>query len=61
MLEKYRKMSKLDPTFIFQYVNPQLNIDLMRKYEKIMIENKHLFIQETYEEDDRDEKRVKVN
>ena len=54
-------MSDLDPSFIFQFMNPQLNVDLIRKYEKIMSDNKHIFIQETYEEDNRDEKRVKVN
>ena len=53
-------MSDLDPNFIFQFVNPQLNVDLIRKYERIMSDNKHIFIQETYEEDNREEKRVKV-
>ena len=54
-------MSDLDSSFIYQFVNPQLNVELLRKYERIMIDNKHLFIQETYEEDNRDEKRIKVN
>ena len=33
----------------------------MKKYERIFIENKQIFEQETYEEDERPEKRVKVN
>ncbi len=54
-------MSDLDSNFIFQFVNPQLNVDLIHKYERILSDNKHIFIQETYEEDNREEKRVKVN
>ncbi len=61
LLEKYKNMSKLDSNFLIQYVNPGFNVELLKKYEKILIDNKHFFEQETYEEDERETKRVKVN
>jgi acyl-CoA oxidase len=42
-------------------MNSQINIELVKKYERIFSDNKQFFIQETYEEDERHEKRIKVN
>lgn len=61
LLEKYKNMSNLDAMYLHQYVNYEINTELTLKYENIMRENKHVFEHETFEEDDRDTKRTKVN
>lgn len=54
-------MSNLEPKFLVQYLNPEVNAELAKKYEKMFQDNKHFFLPETYEEDERHEKRIKVN
>jgi len=61
LLEKYKAMSAVDAKLLYAASMYEGNHDLTLKYEHIIRANKFLFEQETFAEDSREAKRVKVN
>ncbi|CDW72715.1 peroxisomal acyl-coenzyme a oxidase 3 [Stylonychia lemnae] len=60
-LEYYKSLSTLDGKLVNRFIQREINLELYAKYENIIKDNKHIFQQETFEEDPRENKRANVN